>query len=324
MNILLIGGTAFVGRTIIETALARGHNLTMFNRGQRNPELFPEIERLHGDRDGGLDVLRGRQWDAVIDTCGYLPRVVRASAELLAGAVERYVFISTISVYADFSERGVDENAPLGTLADPTTEQITGESYGPLKVLCEQVVEQAMPGRALVIRPGLIVGPYDPTDRFTYWPWRIAQGGRVLAPGNPATHVQYIDVRDLAEWTVRMTEAQATGVFNATGMPTAMGELLQTCVTTTGSDAQFTWVPEAALLEQKIEPWSELPLWVASETNPDMAGFGDVSIARAVTAGLQFRPSASTIADTLTWASTRPPDHTWRAGLTRQRETELL
>src|SRR5262245_38592594 len=194
MKLLILGGTVFLGRYLVETALAHGHEVTLFNRGQHNPDLYPDVEKLHGDRDGGLDILRGRRWDAVIDTCGYVPRVVRASAELLAGAVDHYTFISSISAYPSFKAIGNDERPPVGTLADPTVEEVTGESYGPLKALCEQAVEQALPGRTLNIRPGLIVGPYDPSDRFTYWPHRVAQGGEVLAPGRPERHVQVVDV----------------------------------------------------------------------------------------------------------------------------------
>src|SRR5262245_54236117 len=196
MKILMLGGTVFVGRATVEAALARGHEVTLFNRGRAQAELLPQVERIQGDRAGGLAALAGRRWDAVIDTCGYVPRVVRQSAEALAEAVDQYTFISSLSVYSDTSQRGIDENGTVGKLADETVEEITGESYGPLKVLCEQVVEQTLPGRALVIRPGLIVGPYDRTDRFTYWPVRVAQGGPVLAPGRPERLVEFIDVRD--------------------------------------------------------------------------------------------------------------------------------
>src|SRR3954470_5339632 len=217
MKLLILGGTIFLGRYLAEAALERGHDLTLFNRGQHNSELYPDVEKLRGDRDGGLDVLRGRRWDAVVDTSGYLPRLVRASAELLADAVEHYTFISSISVYPHFRSLGQDESAPVGTLDNPSVEEITGESYGPLKALCEQAVEQALPGRTLVVRPGLIVGPHDPSDRFTYWVRRVAQGGELLAPAGRDWHTQIIDVRDLAEWTLRMVERRQTGVYNATG-----------------------------------------------------------------------------------------------------------
>ena len=180
MNILILGGTVFLGRAIVEEALRQGHTLTLFNRGKSNPDLFSEVEKLMGDRDLDLSPLEDRKWDLVIDSCGYVPRVVGQSAKLLANAVDHYTFISTVSVYADFSKPGIDENAPVGTLEDETVEEITGETYGPLKALCEQVVQERIPDRSLVIRPGLIVGPHDPTDRFTYWVLRVSQGGEVM------------------------------------------------------------------------------------------------------------------------------------------------
>src|ERR1051325_6256679 len=237
MKILILGGTVFLGRHLVEAALARGHEVTLFNRGN-NPHLFPEVEKLRGDRDGGLDVLRGRRWDVVIDTSGFVPRIVRASAELLADTVELYVFISSLSVIADTRVPGADESAPVGTLDDPTIEDATGKAYGPLKALCEQAVEQVMPGRALNIRPGLIVGPHDPTGRFTYWPVRVARGGEVLAPGRPARQIQLVDVRDLAGWIIRLAEAGTSGLFNATGPDKVltMEELLEECRRVAHSD----------------------------------------------------------------------------------------
>jgi 2'-hydroxyisoflavone reductase len=332
MKLLILGGTIFLGRYLVEAALARGHQITLFNRGQHNSELYPNVEKLRGDRDGGLDVLRGRRWDAVVDTSGYLPRLVRASAELLTDAVEHYTFISSISVYPHFRSVGLDESAPVGTLEDPTVEEITGESYGPLKALSEQAVEQALPGRTLVIRPGLIVGPYDYSDRFTYWVRRVAQGGELLAPAHPDWHTQIIDVRDLAEWTLRMVERQQTGVYNATGpdYDLTFGQLLDTCRTVSGSDARFTWVSEAFLLEKEVTPWSELPLWIP-QSDPDMLGFSDVNCAKAIRAGLTFRELHMTVRDTLEWDATRSDDADTparalqpRAGLKPEREVELL
>lgn len=216
MKILVLGGTRFLGRHIVEAALAGGHDITLFNRGQNNPDLFPEVEKLRGNRDGDLSALQGRQWDAVIDTCGFVPRIVQASAALLADSVRHYTFISSISVYADFSKPAMNENAPVGTMQDESIEEITAETYGPLKALCERTAEKAMPGRVLHIRPGYIVGPFDPTDRFTYWPRRVATGGEMLAPGRPDSQIQFVDVRDLANWIIRMVETNRTGVFNAT------------------------------------------------------------------------------------------------------------
>jgi 2'-hydroxyisoflavone reductase len=327
MNILILGGTVFLGRHLVETAVARGHAVTLFNRGQNNPDLFPasaypNVDKLQGDRDGNLDALRGRTWDAVIDTCGYVPRMVRLSAELLANQVQQYVFISSISAYADFSQAGIDEASPVGRMADPTLEEVTGESYGPLKVLCEEAAEAAMPGRVLTIRPGLIVGPHDPTDRFTYWPARVARGGTVLAPGNPQQQVQLVDVRDLAAWTIQMVESRQMGIYNATGPATAltMQTLLETCHQVTASDTTFTWVSEAFLEQEKVGAFVEMPFWVPAAT----AGIEEVNCQKAITAGLTFRPLEKTIQDTLGWHATRPQPIQLRAGLTAEREATLL
>lgn len=324
VKILILGGTVFLGRHLVDAALARGHEVTLFNRGQHNADLYPQVEKLRGDRNGNLDALKGRRWDAVIDTSGYVPRIVRESAELLANATNHYTFISTISVFADFSTPGLNEESLTGKLEDETVEAVSGETYGPLKALCEQAAEQAMPGRVLTIRPGLIVGPYDPTDRFTYWPHRVARGGEVLAPGNPEKQVQFIDARDLAEWNIRMIEAGKTGIYNATGPDYAlsMGKTLDECKAVSGSDARFTWVPEQFLLERDVQPWMELPLWLPEEG--DHAGMHSVDCSKAFAAGFTFRPLAQTVRDTLAWDATRPADHEWRAGMKPEREAELL
>lgn len=325
MKILILGGTVFYGRWLVEAALQRGHEVTLFNRGKSNPDLFPQVEKITGDRTQTVAALEGRRWDAVIDPSGYVPRIVRMAVEQLKDQVDHYTFISSISVYKDMSQPGTDENAPVGTLEDESTETVTGETYGPLKALCEQTVQQLMPGRALVIRPGLIVGPHDPTDRFTYWPVRVARGGDVLAPGRPERQIQIIDVRDLAEWTIRMVEGKQVGVFNATGPhpELTMGELLETCRQVSGSQAEIHWVDERFLLDQQVEPWMQLPVWVP-EIEPEYGGFMAADISRALEAGLTFRPIASTAGDTLEWARTRPEDHRWRAGLPAEREQELL
>lgn len=324
MRLLIIGGTVFLGRHLAELALARGYELTLFTRGQHNPELFPAAERLRGDRRADLSALAGRSWDAAIDTCGYIPREVRASAGLLAPNVGHYTFISTISVYPGYEKLGIDEDDPLGTLADPTVEEVTGETYGPLKVLCERAAEEAMPGRVLTVRPGLIVGPHDPTDRFTYWPWRVARGGPFLAPEHPGLPVQYIDVRDLAAWTLAMVEAGRTGVFNATGpeAPQPIGELLAACAEAAGVVAEPVWASAQFLEQGGVQPWAELPLWVPDR--PENAGFAQISVAKVLAAGLTFRPTVATCADTLAWARTRPADHQWRAGLDPAKEAGLL
>ena len=332
MKILILGGTLFLGRALATAAVERGHEVTLFNRGRHAQASFPGVETLIGDRDGRLGALRGRSWDSVFDTSGYVPRLVRASAELLAGAVKRYAFISSVSVYADFS-RPVEETSALATMPDESVEEVTGSSYGPLKVLCERAVEEAFPGRALIVRPGLIVGPHDPTVRFSYWTARVARGGEVLAPGEPQAPVQLIDARDLAEWMVRMIEAGRAGVFNATGPGDmlTMGDLLETCRAASGSDANFTWVDEAFLAERGVLPWSHLPLWLPQSRETHRC-FHRVPIDRALAAGLAFRPLAETVRDTLAWqrsSAGQPlpeklgvamPDET----LAPQREAELL
>jgi 2'-hydroxyisoflavone reductase len=320
LKILMIGGTVFLGRHTTRAALDRGHQVTLFNRGQHNPGLFPQVEKLHGDREGGLDILRGRSWDAVVDFCGYVPRVVSASAALLAGAVQRYAFISSLSVYPDLdSATGQDEDSPVGKMEDESVEEITGETYGPLKVLCEQAVERALPGRALIIRPGLIVGPNDPTDRFTYWPARVARAGDVLAPVGPDWETQVIDVRDLGEWTLRMLEGQAAGVYNATGPASRLtfGQVLDASRAASGSNARVVYADEKFLLEAGVQPWVEMPLWIPGP------GFS-VNVGRAISAGLTFRPLAETVRDTLAWHQTRPAAHEWRAGMKPEKEAALL
>lgn len=323
MNLLIIGGTRFLGRAIVDAAMAAGHDVTLFNRGQSNPDLYDGVEQLVGDRDGGLDVLKGRKWDAVIDTCGYVPRLVHDSAALLADVVDHYTFISTISVYSENDLVGMDENAPLGTMADESVEEINGETYGPLKVLCEKAADEAMNGRVLHVRSGLIVGPHDISDRFTYWPYRVAKGGDVLAPGKPDAPVQFIDVRDIAEWTIRATEQRLTGPYNVTGpdYTLTMQQVLDTCKAMRSSDAQFTWVSDEFLQENEVGAYVELPLWVPGE---GYAGFNTVNCEKAFEVGLTFRPLAQTVQDTLAWLNTRPADYEWRGGLKLEREAELL
>lgn len=322
MHFLVIGGTIFLGRHLVPAALARGHAVTLFNRGQHNPDLFPDVEVLRGDRNGDLAALDGRRWDAVVDTCGYVPRQVRRMTDALAGRVGHYTFVSSISVYADEGTPHLDESAAVGTLADPTVERVDGETYGPLKALCEQAAEAGMPGRALVVRPGLIVGPWDPSDRFTYWPVRVARGGAFAAPAGPDLPVQVIDVRDLAEWTVRQVEAGATGTFNAAGpaAPLTMGAVLDTCRAVAGADARPVWIPEAVLAAHGVGAYVEMPLWVPAAA----AGLSTVDVGKAVAAGLTFRPLADTVRDTLDWSRTWPADRPLRAGLSAEREAALL
>jgi 2'-hydroxyisoflavone reductase len=320
MDLLILGGTRFLGRHLVEAALRDDHRVTLFNRGLSGPDLFPEVETITGDRDGDLSALQGRRWDAVIDTCGYVPRVVRASAGLLADAADHYTFVSSISVYSDDNGPGADEGAPVEELEDPTVEEVTGETYGGLKALCERAAEKEMPGRVLNVRPGLISGPHDPTDRFTYWPRRVAAGGEVLAPDRPERQVQFIDVRDLAGWMIKMSAEQQTGTYNATGpaYELRMGKLLEECEAV-GGEAQVIWVSEEFLEETGVEPFTEMPLWVPRE----YAGMLEVDCGRAIAAGLTFRPVSQTIRDVLEWDSKRgEPD--LGAGLKPERERELL
>lgn len=326
LRILILGGTGFIGPCQVDYALRRGHRVTLFNRGRTNPGLFPEVEKLEGDRNGDLEALRGREWDVVIDNPASLPRWVRTAAQLLKDSARSYVFVSSLSVYSDNSIVGMDESGPVGTLDDPETEEITGETYGPLKVLCEKEAENAFPGRALIIRPGLIVGPGDRSDRFTYWPVRIDEGGEVLAPGDPQDPVQIIDARDLGEWMIRMVEQQVSGVFNATGPSSrlSMAEMLYGIRAVTPSPVSFTWVPAGFLAEQGVQPWSHMPVWVPPQGG--MEGFSTVNCAKALARGLTFRPLAETATDTLNWFKATAGDRrtSMRAGLPREREAEVL
>jgi 2'-hydroxyisoflavone reductase len=323
MKLLLLGGSKFLGRAAVEEALRRGHEVTLFNRGRTNPELFPEAEHLHGDRDGDLSVLEGRTWDAVIDPSGFVPRVVRASAELLRDAVGHYIFVSSISVYRSFSEAGFDEDAPRIELEDPTVEEVM-EYYGGLKAVCEDVVAEVYPGRSANVRAGLLVGPHDPTDRFTYWPRRVAQGGEVLAPAPPDRPVQFVDARDLGAWLVTLAESRTAGAFNATGPPLPLAELLDSCKRVSGGDATIRWVDEDFLLEQEVEQWMELPLWLA-QSEAEWAHMQEADVSRALAAGLTFRPLDETVRDTLVWAQARESQRTAEGvGLAPEREAELL
>jgi 2'-hydroxyisoflavone reductase len=331
LRILVLGGTGFTGPYQVRYALDRGHKVTTFNRGKTHPgELPNEVEQLIGDRNGKLDALKDRQWDVVIDNPTTLPAWVRGAAQILKGNVERYVFISTISVYADTS-KGVDESAPQAKYDGPDAFKETIEAmkasgyktYGPLKALSEQEAEKWFPGKALIIRPGLIVGPRDETDRFTYWPVRIDRGDEVLAPGTPNDPVQFIDARDLAEWTVRMVENRETGTYNATGpaKPLGTGGMLDGIKGALNSNARFTWAPADFLKQQKVEAWSDMPVWAGDEL-----GMARTNISRALAKGLAFRPLAETARDTLAWFKSQPQDRQskLRAGLIPEREVEVL
>jgi 2'-hydroxyisoflavone reductase len=317
MRMLVLGGTQFLGRHVVETALAAGHEVTLFNRGQTRPELFPEAEKLRGDRDGDLGALAGRAFDAVVDTSGYLPRIVEGSLAAL-GEVGHYTFVSSISVYADVSVPA-DEDAPTAVLDEPT-EEFRGPAYGPLKALCEQAVLARFPA-AFVPRPGLIVGPWDPTGRFTYWPQRFLDPGPVLAVAPPEAAAQVIDVRDLAAWIVAAAEERLAGTYNAVAPPTTRLDLLETCRLAAGSDAELVWVDPEFLVEQEVGEWMELPLWLH---DPAYAAMLQTPADRALSAGLQIRPLAETVAATLEWIAAGDAPADPPAGLARDKERAVL
>jgi 2'-hydroxyisoflavone reductase len=318
LRLLILGGTKFLGRHTVDAALAAGHDVTSFTRGRTNPDLFPQVERLRGDRDGDLGALAGREWDAVVDTSGFVPRVVRQSAELLRESVGRYVFVSSISVYDDFSQP-VDESSPLGRLEDPASENVDAD-YGALKAGCEDVVSEVFGERGTSVRAGLLVGPYDPTERFTYWPRRLAEGGDVLAPGEPAAPAQLVDARDLAAWLLQLAEHGPGGAINATGPaePLTLGGLLERAIRAVGSDARLVWTDEDRLLAEGVQPWTELPLWAPGA---EFAALQQTQIGRALAAGLTFRPLEETVRDTLAWSLEAGEQ---RPTLSREREAALL
>jgi nucleoside-diphosphate-sugar epimerase len=327
LSILMLGGTGFLGPQTVEAALRRGHKVTLFNRGKTRPGLFPDLEKLQGDREtDDLKALEGRKFDAVVDTSANVPRWVKKAAAVLGPNIGHYVYISSISVYPDHSKPGMDETAAVAKIADPTTEKITGETFGALKALSEKAAEESMPGKVAVVRPGLIVGPEDPSDRFTYWPARVAKGGEVLAPGSPDDPIQIIDVRDLGSFLVRLIEDKTTGVFNALGpdKPLSMGQTLDACKQVARSDATFTWVDADFLAKQDVHGWSDMPAWVPNRG--DTAGFAKVSNARAIKAGLTFLPISDTAKATLDWFRGLPEARRakLRAGITPEREAKVL
>ncbi len=342
MKFLILGGTLFLGRRIVEAAVARGHEVTLFNRGIHGRDLFPSLERIAGDRTLSLHPLEGRRWDAVVDTSGFTPSQVRASAEFLAGAVEHYTFISSIAAYADFQTIGIAESSPAAALSPEelsaaervevkgrVTSAAYGGWFGALKAMCEQAAEAALPGKTLIVRPGLIVGPHDPSGRFAYWVARVAKGGMVLAPGRPDRGIQLIDVGDLAEWIVGMVEAGGTGVYNATGPDgvSTMGRFLEECRRITGGGAEFVWVGEDFLLDNGVTPWVELPLWISERPDGAKYGFLSIDSSKAIGSGLRFRPLDRTIFDTFEWLSAGPAiprDDQNRSIMSAAREAELL
>lgn len=337
MDILVLGGTRFLGRFIVEYALEKGHQVTLFNRGN-NSEVFPELEQLKGDRFRDLEILKGRKWDAVIDTSGLVPKTLRNSGKIL-NHVKHYTFISSCSVYQNHFDPGTKETDYVLTLSPEKLEEIEakadpqlyGEYYGHLKAMSEIAIEEELPGKVLVLRPGLIVGPYDYTDRFSYWVNRVAQGGEVLAPGRPERSIQFIDVRDLAKWTIDLMEKNVTGTYNAIGpdYELSMQTFLEECRKATSTDATFTWVPEKFLLDNKVGPWMEMPLWVPEEFplvegERPWKGFMAFSNEKGLSQGMTFRPVAETIEAILDWEGSRTDTEERNAGMQPDRERELL
>lgn len=303
-RILVLGGTGFLGPAIVEAAKARGHSLTLFNRGKTRPGLFPDVEKRQGDRDPkkgeGLKSLETGEWDAVIDDSGYVPRIVGASASLLGPRVKQYIYISSISCYKEPSPIGGDEDTPLATMADPTVETMgkNFENYGALKALCEQAAEKAVPGRTTIVRPGYIVGPDDPTGRFTYWPVRFDKGGEIVVPGAPTDPLQVIDVRDLAAWLVLLVENHTIGKFNAVGpeQPLQWGRVIKACQNATKTPGTITWVPGEFVAKLKD---IDFPIW--SPYTGETKGFHTWNVQRALKAGIKFRPVEQTVNDLLAW-----------------------
>lgn len=340
MKLLVLGGTVFLGRHVAASALARGHSVTLFNRGTRDVSFGKDdagVERLKGDRYTDLSALDGGLWDAVVDTCGFIPSAVRASVEHLADAVAHYTFISSGSVFDPITEPDYDETAPVGTIDDATLAAVEarvraeghgqatlGEAYGPLKALCEAAAEKALPGRVLSVRAGLIVGPFDRSDRFTYWVRRLARAGDVLAPAPAEQPIQLVDVRDLADWIVRMAEEGRAGVYSATGPDrrTSFGAMLEESARALSTRPRFVWADESFLLEQKVAPWMGLPLWLPQE-NPSMRYMLTADCTKAIAAGLTFQPLGETVRATREWDAGRgePP---LQAGLAPEREQEIL
>ena len=332
LRMLILGGTGFIGPAQVEYAISRGHTVTLFNRGRTNPSLFPGVEKLVGDRNApnGYDALKGnREWDVVIDNPTTYPRWVRGAADALAGRTKHYMYVSTISVFSDFSRPGMDEDGPLNAPGDPEATAMTPQgpaSYGSLKVRSEMDAKERFGANVTIVRPGLIVGPGDLSDRFSYWPVRVEKGGEILAPGTPDDPTQYVDARDLSQWMIRLAENRVMGTFNATGpaTPTNMAQMLYGIKAVTGGDARFTWVDADFLQAQKVSAWSEMPVWQPARGRT--AGFMSIDCSKAYAAGLTFRPLAVTVKDTLDWYHTRPAEQQerLRAGIAPEKEAQVL
>ncbi len=324
MKLLVIGGTVFLGRHVVDAAVAAGHEVTLANRGKTNPDLYPEVARLVVERDNDLSALAAGEWDAVIDTCGYVAAHTRSVAETLRDRVGHYTFVSTVSVYADVATPGVDVDGELVTTDDPDAPRVTNENYGALKVVCEDIAREVYADRACIVRPGLIVGPHDPSDRFTYWPRRFDLGGEAIVPAWPGMPVQLADGRDLGEWMVRLAQERTSGTFNGCGplVPWRLDEVIAACVRAAGADAaEPVWIDEAFLLQHEVAPWAELPVWIPSDS--PTAGMLAVSVQRSVDAGLTFRSIDDVVADTLAWDRTRR-DQPLRGPLDADKEAAVL
>ena len=338
LKILVLGGTGLIGPPMVSYAIARGHEVTLFNRGKTNTELFPELEKLKGDRNDDISAIQaqveaGRRWDAVVDNTASIPRWVTESAGLLAKAADYYLYTSSISAYADFSTPNADETAPVGQISPEdeakvlTTKDITGENYGPLKARCEEEARKAFTDQhTCVVRPGLIVGPGDYSDRFTYWPVRIYRGGEVMAPGNPTDPVQFIDARDLGEWYIRLIEAGTTGTFNGVGprSPMDIAGMLYGIRATVDNDISFTWVDAEFLEKHEVQPWLHMTVWVPA--GEEYAGFSTSNIDRAIEAGLSFRPLADTTVATMEYWNSLPEERREKpkAGCPAELEEKVL
>lgn len=302
MKLLIIGGTLFLGKHIVKYALEKGHDVTIFNRGKSNPNLFDNVKHIQGDRNSDLEKLSDEKWDAVIDTCGYFPKQVKMSAEYLKDKAEVYCFVSTISVYKDMKQKGSDENYPLGTTDDVDADKITGENYGPLKALCEKaVIDVFGESKSFIPRPGLIVGPDDISDRMNYWVLRGIAGGKILCPGKPENEVQIIDVRDLSEWIVDACDKKVSGVYNAVGpsYTLTMDKFIDSCIALSDKSSKKVWIDDDFLMKNEVGMYSEMPLWIARVDG--YLGADTVNISKAVNAGLKFRSLESTLKDTLEW-----------------------
>ena len=326
LRILILGGTGFIGPYQVQYALDRGHRVTLFNRGRTNPQLFPQVEKLVGDRNGDLKSLEGHQWDVVIDNSATDPKWVELSAGLLQRSVKQYVFVSTRSVYFDTSRVPMSIEAPVFTPENTKVEPGKPLPYGLAKALAEKTAQKYFPDRALIVRPGLIIGPGDLTDRFTYWPVRIERDGEVLAPGDGTDPVQIIDARDLCEWMIRLVEQSVTGVYNAVGPRNSrsFAELLYGIKAVTTSNASFTWVDADFLAAHDVRPYQEMPVWMPARNGKE--GFARFDLTREIALGLTFRPLAVTARDTLDYYHAQPPDRqaTLRAGISPEREREVL